>query len=55
MSRNSHGGWTAGREHYRDVANPSNSKPQSTRMNLNLMTTEVPAQHWVAWSGLDLE
>jgi hypothetical protein len=50
-----HVGRTAGRKRCRNGANPSNGKPHSARMSLNNMATEVPAQHWFAGSGLDLE
>jgi hypothetical protein len=50
-----HAGWTAGRERCRNGANPSNGQPQSARMNLDDIATEVPAQQAFAGSGLDLE
>ncbi len=48
-------GRTEGRERRRNGANPSNGQPQSARMNLDDIATEVPAQQAFAGSGLDLE
>jgi hypothetical protein len=50
-----HVGRTAGRERRRNGANPSNGKPQSARMNLDDIASEVPAQQGFAGFGLDLE
>jgi hypothetical protein len=48
-----HVGRTAGGERCRNSANPSNGEPQSARMNLHNIATEVPALQGFAVSGLD--
>ena len=55
LARMLHVGRTAGRERRRNGANPSNGKPQSARMNLDDIASEVPAQQGFAGFGLDLE